>query len=103
MSWEWRDPENGSWAPQQRVRFTIQGGREDGYRAYSSKTAPRPGQWRVNIATGDGRAIGRVRFAVETQAVPPAVSVKDPEIGSVQPRLASRPICAYFTARIWDS
>ena len=74
--WEWRDPRNGSWTPQQTVRFTIHGGREDGFRAYSSKTAPRPGQWRVNIATTDGHAIGRVRFSVETQAVPPAVSVK---------------------------
>ena len=74
--WEWRDPKTGSWVPQQTVRFTIHGGREDGFRAYSSKTAPRPGQWRVNIATADGRAIGRVRFSVETQAVPPAVSVK---------------------------
>ncbi len=74
--WEWRDPKSGSWVPQQTVRFTIHGGREDGYRAYSSKSAPRPGQWRVNIATSDGRAIGRVRFSVETQAVPPAVSVK---------------------------
>lgn len=74
--WEWRDPKSGGWVPQQTVRFTIHGGREDGYRAYSNKSAPRPGQWRVNIATSDGRAIGRVRFSVETQAVPPAVSVK---------------------------
>ena len=74
--WEWRDPKSGSWTPQQTVRFTIHGGREDGFRAYSSKTAPRPGQWRVNIATADGHAIGRVRFSVETQAVPPAVSIK---------------------------
>ena len=74
--WEWRDPRNGSWTPQQTVRFTIHGGREDGFRAYSSKTAPRPGQWRVNIETTDGHAIGRVRFSVAAQAVPPAVSVK---------------------------
>lgn len=75
-NWEWRDPRNNAWLPQQTVHFTIRGGREDGFRAYSTKTAPRPGQWRVNIATADGRAIGRVRFSVETQAVPPAVSVK---------------------------
>jgi MFS family permease len=75
-NWEWRDPRSGHWVQQQTVRFTIHGGREDGFRAYSSKTAPRPGQWRVNIATADGHAIGRVRFSVETQAVPPAVSVK---------------------------
>ena len=74
--WEWRDPATGNWLEQQTIRFTIRGGREDGYRAYSSKTAPRPGQWRVNIATSDGRAIGRVRFSVETQVVPPAVTTR---------------------------
>jgi hypothetical protein len=74
--WEWLNPKNGDWLPQQTVRFTIHGGRADGYRAYSLKHAPMPGQWRVNIATADGRAIGRVRFAVETQAVTPALSEK---------------------------
>ena len=59
--------------PADACRATIHGGREDGYRFYSSKTAPQPGQWRVNIASADGRAIGRVRFSVEIQAVPPAV------------------------------
>ena len=74
--WEWRDPRNNNWLEQQTVHFRIRGGREDGFRTYSFKTAPKPGQWRVNIATADGRAIGRVRFSVETQAVPPAVMVK---------------------------
>lgn len=74
--WEWRDPRNGNWLPRQTVRFTIHGGRADGYRTYSLRRAPTPGEWRVNIATIDGRAIGRVRFSVETQAVPPALSEK---------------------------
>lgn len=74
--WEWRDPRSGDWVPQQVVRMTINGGREGGWRAYSFKSAPRQGQWRVNIVTQDGHAVGRVRFAVEWQAVPPAVRSK---------------------------
>jgi hypothetical protein len=74
--WEWRDPKNGNWLPQETVRFTIHGGRADGFRTYSLKSAPNPGEWRVNIATADGRAIGRMRFSVESQAVPPAMSEK---------------------------
>ena len=74
--WEWRDPKSGDWTWQQTIPITIRGGREDGFRAITFKTAPKPGQWRVNIATIDGHAIGRVRFSVETQAVPPAVSAK---------------------------
>jgi hypothetical protein len=73
--WQWLDPAKG-WQTQQRVSVPISGGREDGYRYYTTKTAPRPGQWQVNIQTFDGRAVGRVRFAVEQQAVPPATSVK---------------------------
>jgi hypothetical protein len=74
--WEWRDPRNGNWLPQETVRFTIHGGRADGFRTYSLRRAPNPGEWRVNIATADGRAIGRMRFSVEAQAVPPALAEK---------------------------
>jgi len=72
--WQWLDPAKG-WQTQQRRAVNIAGGREDGFRWYTYKTDPRPGQWQVNIQTVDGRAIGRVRFAVEQQAVPPATSL----------------------------
>jgi len=74
--WEWRNPATGDWSFQGMVPITIRGGREEGFRAYSVKNAPRPGAWRVDITTADGRAIGRIRFSVEQQAVPPAVSAK---------------------------
>jgi hypothetical protein len=73
--WQWLDGE-GAWATQQRVPVAIAGGREDGFRFYTFKTAPLPGEWRVNILSDDGRTIGRLRFAVETQPVPPATSLK---------------------------
>jgi hypothetical protein len=73
--WQWLNPGRG-WQSQQRVPVDIAGGREDGYRFYTTKTSPQPGQWQVNIMTGDGRSVGRVRFAVEEQAVPPAVTVR---------------------------
>jgi hypothetical protein len=73
--WQWLEPGKG-WVSQQRVSVPIVGGREGGFRYYTTKTAPRPGQWQVNIQTFDGRAVGRVRFAVETQAVPPEVTEK---------------------------
>jgi hypothetical protein len=73
--WQWLDPARG-WQTQQHISIEIKGGREDGYRFYSVKSAPCPGQWQVNIMTGDGRSVGRVRFAVEEQAVPPATKIK---------------------------
>jgi hypothetical protein len=74
--WEWRDPISNDWKLQQVVRFTIRGGRADGYRAYSIRSAPKPGEWRVNIETFDGRAIGRVRFSVQPVPKPPALGTK---------------------------
>lgn len=62
--WEWYDPAVRKWLPQSNVRFSINGGRDGGYRAYSFKNRARPGAWRVDITTGDGRALGRIRFAV---------------------------------------
>ena len=73
--WQWLAPGKG-WQTQQRVAVDISGGREDGFRFYTYKSAPKPGQWQVNIRTFDGRAVGRVRFAVEEQAVPPETVVK---------------------------
>jgi hypothetical protein len=70
--WLWLEPGKG-WQSQQRVPVEISGGREDGFRFYTTKSSPRPGLWQVNILTGDGRSVGHVRFAVEQQAVPPAV------------------------------
>jgi hypothetical protein len=75
--WQWQNPANGNWTTQQRINIGILGGRDDGFRFYSTKTAPQQGQWRVNIATADGRPIGRVRFSVELQAVPPATTTKN--------------------------
>jgi len=73
--WLWLQPGKG-WQSQQRVPVEISGGREDGFRFYTTKSAPKPGQWQVNILTGDGRSVGHVRFAVEQQAVPPAIVSK---------------------------
>ncbi|MBV9548517.1 MAG: DUF2914 domain-containing protein [Alphaproteobacteria bacterium] len=78
--WQRQDGE-GAWRSVQRVPVTIAGGRADGYRFYTFKSSPQPGQWRVNIETADGRAIGRVRFAVESQAVPPALALRTLKTG----------------------
>jgi Protein of unknown function (DUF2914) len=62
--WQWRNPA-GDWTTQQRITIPLIGGREDGFRFSTNRTAPQAGEWRVNIATLDGRAIGRVRFSVQ--------------------------------------
>ena len=100
--WLWLDPGKG-WQSQQRVPVEITGGREDGFRFYTTKSAPRPGQWQVNILTGDGRSVGHVRFAVEQQAVPPATS-PCAQIAALRVwHLASGRSRSYFTASNWGT
>lgn len=62
--WQWYDPAAEAWLVTNRFPITIVGGREGGYRSYSVKSNPRPGLWRVHIATKDNRIIGRISFEV---------------------------------------
>ncbi len=51
----------------QRVRQDITGGRKEGYRTWSRRTAAgnnTAGAWTVDVETGGGQLIGRVRFKI---------------------------------------
>jgi hypothetical protein len=63
--WEWYDDAASQWVTQTVITFPITGGRENGYRGYSYKSKLRPGNWRVDIETKDGRAMGRLNFSVQ--------------------------------------
>lgn len=64
--WEHKDPVSGNWVLQNRVPFSVSGGRATGYRGYSLKSDPSDGEWRVSIKTAEGQTIGRLEFEVET-------------------------------------
>lgn len=72
--WQWRDPKTGAWLTEQTIPFAIGGGRAEGYRAYTYRSNPKAGDWRVNILTRDGRAVGRMRFSVQAVAKPPPLT-----------------------------
>ena len=74
--WQWYDPKRSRWVTLSVVAFPINGGRDGGYRAYSIKTNPKPGDWRVDIRTEDGRLIGRLKFAVAQTTGPVATVAK---------------------------
>ncbi|HNC50627.1 MAG TPA: DUF2914 domain-containing protein [Accumulibacter sp.] len=61
--WEVREP-NG-WREVYRNRFRSTGGRERGFRGYSWVLNPHPGDWRLIVATQDGRTIGTLPVRVE--------------------------------------
>ena len=70
MRWYRRDPARG-WALQDSIPIKIVGGREEGFRGYGFKASYQPGDWRVQIETGDGREIGRIYFEIESVPAEP--------------------------------
>lgn len=61
--WEKLDVSSDTWITQSTVSFPISGGREGGYRGWSSSTVS-PGTWRCGVETGRGALIGRTTFDV---------------------------------------
>ncbi len=54
------------WEKQDLIPITIAGGRDEGFRGYTTKANYQPGDYRVQIETTDGREIGRISLTVET-------------------------------------
>lgn len=73
--WEQDIPGSG-WTTESKIAFPITGGREGGYRGYSTKTNMSEGQWRVSVETPSGQVIGRIRFDIERTAEPPVLIEK---------------------------
>ncbi|MFZ3043921.1 MAG: DUF2914 domain-containing protein [Minisyncoccia bacterium] len=70
--WQWYDPIQKQWTTRSAIAYTIVGGRDGGYRGYSSMPILNSGKWRVSIETLDGRRIAVLPFTViaAAQAVP---------------------------------
>jgi len=70
--WQWRDSVQDMWVTKSMVTYSIVGGRDGGFRGYSSALIDNDGEWRVNIETIDGRLLTRLPFIVEyvTQSRP---------------------------------
>ena len=63
IRWVFHDPKKG-WDRRDAIPLSIAGGREEGYRGYTTKENYEPGDWRVQIETTDNREIGRLYFTV---------------------------------------
>ncbi|MFA6969666.1 MAG: DUF2914 domain-containing protein, partial [Candidatus Paceibacterota bacterium] len=53
--WQWYDALKKQWTLRATITYPIMGGRDGGYRGYSTALAGEEGQWRVDIETADGR------------------------------------------------
>jgi hypothetical protein len=52
------------------IGFPIYGGREGGFRGYTSKSGITPGDWRVELETERGQTLGRIDFTVVASPTP---------------------------------
>lgn len=62
--WQYFSTTTDRWETRSDVKFTINGGRDGGFRGYSQKQNIEAGSWRVNVLTEYGQIIGRIRFTV---------------------------------------
>ena len=69
--WRWYDPAEEAWRTSATVAYPIRGGRDGGYRGYSTAYAYTEGKWRVDVETSDGRLIARIPFIVKRAASTP--------------------------------
>jgi hypothetical protein len=67
----WEVREGSGWRLVYRNAFQSTGGRERGFRGYSWVLNPQPGEWRLIVATQDGRTIGTLPLTVERGAADP--------------------------------
>lgn len=67
--WEKYNPVTGNWVPQGTISFPISGGRDEGYRGYTFKSALTDGRWRVSVITKRGQVLGRIGFGISTENV----------------------------------
>jgi hypothetical protein len=64
----WQFQTERGWQSSDRIAINVKGGRDDGFRGYSIKSAFQPGDWRVSVESMDGREIGRINFTVLSSA-----------------------------------
>ncbi len=67
--WQFYDEPTSSWRTRQRISYPISGGREYGYRGYSSVLV-NPGKWRVRVETTRGEVLGVEGFNVVLATTP---------------------------------
>jgi hypothetical protein len=63
--WQHYDEMAKKWLTINQTKLSIVGGRDGGFRTYSTRITNLVGLWRVNVETLQGQLIGRIKFEVE--------------------------------------
>jgi hypothetical protein len=62
--WQYYDEVGKTWITDRVINLPVIGGRDGGFRTYSSRSDLRDGKWRVNIKTEHNQNIGHLRFTL---------------------------------------
>ena len=62
--WQHYDQTKNKWITTNEITLSVVGGRDNGFRTYSSRSNLEEGKWRVNIKTKQGQTIGYLRFNI---------------------------------------
>lgn len=73
--WQWYDALKKQWVTAATISYSIEGGRDGGYRGYSMMPIVREGEWRVEVLTVDGRLITRLPFTVAFGTTTPTETI----------------------------
>jgi len=62
--WTVYDEQSQTWLMVDKIGYTINGGRDNGFRGYTVKSNVRPGKWKVEVITDDELVIGIIDFEI---------------------------------------
>ncbi|MBI3888713.1 DUF2914 domain-containing protein [Candidatus Nomurabacteria bacterium] len=71
--WQFYDEAKGQWQTGSIVNLPVIGGRDGGFRTYSTRYNLQAGKWRVLVKTQDGQTIGSIRFKIIPTDTEPVV------------------------------
>jgi MFS family permease len=63
--WEQYNNATGKWLDHGRFSYSIEGGRDTGFRGYTLIRSYTPGTWRCSVETERGQVLGREKFIIE--------------------------------------
>lgn len=69
--WQFYNNAQGKWITERSISLPVVGGRDGGFRTYSTRSNLAQGKWRVKIKTERGQTIGHIRFNMAHVATEP--------------------------------
>ena len=73
--WQHYDETQNRWNTRSVIKLAVAGGRDGGFRTYSTRSNLEPGKWRVNVKTNENQIIGTLRFNIVLSDTEPKLAI----------------------------